>query len=293
VTSAVSVGRDSVQYSTKDRLLGLIRLDESGSASKVANQHLSGLSLGYPRVIAENCIGDLNVWFGENATVIRNTDLSQVDSMHGVKPMMRRAAWVDDRSVVASDHSGKLHYFSVDAKNGSLRRGNSIQVSQRISDFAVIPGTNELVIQTSSELVLFRSDPPTHIASTRRVGIAVQISQDGSLMASGDEKGDIIIFDLSVRAIPRFASRPVGLTSPYDLPRYQRAAAAVLSEKSKGIAIGPMCAVTEIMLMLVRFRFRHDIFLDEPMALRSGEYEIVLGGDVSEDEDCADGDDSE
>jgi hypothetical protein len=293
VTSAVSVGRDSVQYSTKDRLLGLIRLDESGSASKVANQHLSGQSLGYPRAIAENCSGELNVWFGESAAVIRNSDLSQVDSMHEVKPMMRRAAWLDDRNLVASDHTGKLHCFSVDAKNGNLRRGKSIPVSERISDFAVIPSTNELVIQTSSDLVLFRSDPPTHIASTGRVGIAVQISQDGSLMASGDEKGDIIIFDLSVRAIPRFASKPVGLTSPNDLPRYQRAAAAVLREKSTEIAIGPMRAITEIMLMLVHFRFRHDIFLDEPMTLRRGEYEIVLGGDVSEDEDDSDGDDSE
>jgi len=289
VTSAVSVGDQSVQYATKDGVLGLIRVDASGSASKVLDKSLSINTFTYPRALAENARGEFNVWFGENGAVIRNSDLSQVDVMHGVKPMMRRAAWIDDKLVVASDHAGRLHYFSVDEKLGNLRRGHSIRVSERITDFAVIAGTDELIMQVPGRLLLYKSSTQTHLASTGRHGTSVQISRDGSLLASGDEDGDIILYDLSIRAIPSFAARPIGLTSPNDLPRYQRAVAAVALEKSTEPATKLMAAITEIMLMLVRFRFRHDIFLDEPTTLRSGEYDIVLGGSVGEDDDGEEG----
>jgi len=279
ITSLVRRGHGTIQFATRNRRLGVIELLESGACSVTNSLQLPMVQSerGYARAVAEDPPGDFNLWFGKSVTAMRNDDLTTVDQITA-SSKIRYAQWISERRVVGMGFAGDLHVFDVNPNSGQVEYKFEKSLTHKAVDFAAVPGTREIVVLTKGSIALFDvSKRGRRLGEVRsQDGTAVAVSSDGTLAAVG-KRGEINIYDISARTLTSLTAKAHGLSAPIDVGSYQRVLQLVGPVRGQYLHGTLPFIAAKALLELGTYRFRHEIFIVDPVEIRRGEYDIVLG----------------
>ena len=275
VTSLVKFGENGAAFTGRNGTLGLISL-------KGKPREISTMSLGnnYPRLAAENSTGLSGVFFNRNANYFTwsNKKISLHNSIR-LQSVAKRATWITTNKVekvVYLSHSGVVKVIDVDTRNFTISENPTrAYAGPQTTDMVLLPNRNQIALLSDSRLSLISIDDLKSQGELGYGGKSLHGSPDGSLIAIGDEAGRLQLIDTSISFIPALFSKPIASSTPRDFQTCMRAESSIFS-KTDGEFLAMKCLIT-LQLLLLQYRFRHDISLVDSTVIRMGEYDISLG----------------
>jgi WD40 repeat protein len=145
--------------------------------------------------------------------------------------------------------------------------------SSPITGLSFLPNRNILAIASRSGRIEFRRWPDLSLAGFVSIGEGVltslQISPDGTFMATGTGDSTMLFWDLRILDLPDLIELPLGQARPEHMAIVAGLLAApALPERLRR----PL----ELIKALLTRRFRFDIHLDELPQIQPGEFDILL-----------------
>ena len=107
-------------------------------------------------------------------------------------------------------------------------------------------------------------------------GTSVHGSPDGDLIAVGDESGLLKLIDTSISAVPALFGKPIVSCTPRDFQMCNRAHQSFFEREIPPDREKTMREIMNLLLMLLRFKFRFDISIAEASNIKGGDYDIQL-----------------
>jgi len=275
VTSLVKFGETGATYTGRNGALGLISL-------KGAPREIQAISVSedFPRLAAENSNALHGVFFNRNARYFTwSGNQIRLHNSVSLESVAKKATWVTTKKsakIVYLTHSGVIKELHLDNETQTISRGRAQSSSSMATDMVLLPNRNQIAVLSDFGFALISSSDLKPIAQSeiRMGGKSLHGSPDGTLIAIGDENGQLQLIDTSTSLVPALFGQPVATLSPKDFQSCMRASNSVSNKD--GQSYTAMRLLLALQTILLQHRFRHDISLVDSTKIKMGEYDISL-----------------
>ncbi len=278
ITSLVNLGNDSLMFTSRDGTVGILEL-----CDEVSVQASSRLGSEFPRLASEKSGARGNVVFTDAAIYASQ----EANKLKFGRPLplpnrVKRASWISDNRIVYLDFAGRISFLEVDHDRRTLGQASGGSMDYSAVDLVPISNRNQVAVISSYYLTLMDSTNLATIGSLPVGGTSVHCSPNGDLVAVGDENGQIRLIDISLSAVPALFGKPIVSCTPSDFQMCTRAEQSILGQHQfdkvvSGDQEKKMKEILNLLLLLLRFKFRFDISMVEPSHIKGGDYDIQLG----------------
>ncbi|MDD5369012.1 MAG: hypothetical protein PHQ40_08005 [Anaerolineaceae bacterium] len=182
------------------------------------------------------------------------------------------------KRLLVGQNNGQVISYEPRANRLSAGRIPLTQHTGVIQGLAMVSGRSVLVSAGSEGGIHFTDWTSQHTIG--RVSVPVErlttlsLSSNGAFMAVGDSASKLTLWDLRVLDIPLVISRPMGSAT---LPQL----AALDSLLTDPTLPAQLSKTLRYIQVILRHRFQYDIEVSESIAIRSGEFDIIIDGALS------------
>jgi hypothetical protein len=272
ITSLVNFGDDHLMFTGRDGTVGVVEL-----GSDVALQSSSKFGPEFPRLATEKSDARGNVIFTDAAIYVsKNSRKLSFGTQLFLPNRVKRATWISDNRIVYLDFAGKIGFLDVDhiRQTVSMVRGGGLSYSAK--DLVLLPNRHQIAVLNSVKLTLMNLGDLGQVGSLAIGGTSVHGSPDGDLIAVGDESGLLKLIDTSISAVPALFGKPIVSCTPRDFQMCNRAHQSFFERAIPPDREKTMREIMDLLLMLLRFKFRFDISIAEASNIKGGDYDIQL-----------------
>jgi hypothetical protein len=181
----------------------------------------------------------------------------------------------DGTSVIAGKVSGKVLALPVDGKERRRARPVSVEHVGEITGLASLTGRSAVLTGDARGLIRFITWPQQALLGRINVQgrrlTSLHVSNDEAFMVTGDSDERIGFWDIRGLEVPVLLSRPLIQATPTHLgiAASFRQAQEVPAEARNALAF---------LEVLLRYKFRYDIEIDEITGIQPGEFDIEIEG---------------
>lgn len=193
----------------------------------------------------------------------------------GFKPgVAQEAAFSPDgKFILAGQHNGQVGLYYHTSLTHSPRKTIVAQHNQPVRGVEFLPGHSLVVTAGAEGQVRFQHWPDMKQAGTVYTPegqlTSLRISQQGAFMATGTSDASIVLWDLRVLDIPSLFSQPLATATHEQI-------STVLALSEYGTLEEPVRNGLRFLRVLLQYRFRYDIQVDEAPIIQFGEFDIML-----------------
>lgn len=276
VTSLVRFGPTKIMFTGRDNSVGIFEVRDGVRA--VSSSKIPG---GYPRLAAENCPQERNIVFADEAKYVSLEHELRFGRSLTLPSRAKKATWISDLRVVQLDHGGRILTLEVDHQRKAMSLSRKVNYAFLARDLALVANRNQLAILNGSKLTIVGTPDFRKIGSLSVGGTSLHASPSGNLIAVGDEYGLLKIIDTSIGHVSALISKPLLECSPRDFQACLNAQHSTLSLKtSSAVGLDKQSALLsetlQVLISLLRYRFRYDISIVETRQIKAGDYDITL-----------------
>ncbi len=179
----------------------------------------------------------------------------------------------DGKYILAGQYNGQVALYFHNSLTHRPRRIIVTEHPQAVRGIRFLPG-HPLVITAGAEgQVRFIHWPEMNQAgavySPEGKLTSLHVSANGDFMATGTSDASLRLWDLRVLDIPDLFSQPLATASHDQI-------STIMALSAYGTLPGPVRNGLQFMRLLLQYRFRYDIQIDEAPVIQFGEFDILL-----------------
>ena len=206
------------------------------------------------------------------ARLVRLPEMAEAVSWT-LKGVLRCASFASNTDMILGEYNGRVWAGAGEGDEPPLKLSHWYSHAGQVQGIGVLPEGNVVVTAGAEGLVRFSAWPGRgSMGSVQAQGgrlTSLRIAPDGDFMAVGDSDASISLWDLRVLMLPALFACPMARTVPLHLA----AVSMGLSELSLTPAIRN---ALQFLHCLLRYRFRHDVEMDDLPVIRTGSYDIEI-----------------
>jgi WD40 repeat protein len=179
----------------------------------------------------------------------------------------------DSKDVVAGQHNGQVVVYHDILGEKLVHKSLASQHTGLVEALRFLPGRSLLLSAGAEGQVQFRNWPDYSLAGSINCSghrlTSLQISPDGSFMATGGSEAELILWDLRVLDLPSLLSQPLAQSKPDHLAVIN----ALIESKHTPMELE---RALDFLRILIQRRYRYDIEVDEIPNIQMGEFDILI-----------------